>query len=65
MVQKMTNLCAASGHINYSKCSRLNAQEILAFSNEKPWKTYTNSLLMENKQYDVLAATDLVCGQTR
>ena len=65
MVQKMTNLFAASGHINYSKCSRLNAQEILAFSNEKPWKTYTNSLLMENKQYDVLAATDLVCGQTR
>ena len=25
---------------------------------------YTNTLLMENKQYDVLAATGLVCGQT-
>ena len=37
MVQKMTNLFAASGHINNSKCSRLSAQEILALSNEKPW----------------------------
>ena len=25
---------------------------------------YTNSSLMENMQYDVLAATGLVCGQT-
>ena len=25
---------------------------------------YNNSLLMENMQYDVLAATGLVCGQT-
>ena len=25
---------------------------------------YTNSFLMGNKQYDVLAATGLVCGQT-
>ena len=36
MVQKMMNLFAASGHINYAKCSRLYVQETLALSNEKP-----------------------------
>ena len=36
-VQKMMNLFAASGHINYAKCSRLYVQEMLALSNEKLW----------------------------
>ena len=31
------NFFAVSGHINYAKCYRLNAQEILALSNEKLW----------------------------
>ena len=33
----MTDLFAASGHINCAKCSRLYVQEMLALSNEKPW----------------------------
>ena len=36
-VQKLMNFFAVSGHINYAKCYRLNAQEILALSNEKLW----------------------------
>ena len=32
-VQKIMNLFAASGHINYARCSRLYVQEMLALSN--------------------------------
>ena len=36
-VQKMTNLFAASGHINYARCSRLYIQEMLGLSEANPW----------------------------
>ena len=61
-IQKMMNLFAASGHINYAKCPDIMSKKCLHCQMKN--LGYTNSSSIGNMQYNVLAATGLVCRQT-
>lgn len=67
-VKKMANLFAATGHINYARCSRLYVQKMMELPEEHPWLYQQfingNHAIRRSKRFWAGLWSDLVIEQT-